>query len=189
MADVTGTYGFPFLELGDAPNIAQGLEDLAEAIETKLIAVDAAIAAISGLAPNVASSTADELSFTNTSFAAGSTVVGTAFVAPPSGIIFCTISAVLSQNINTQATFGSVEVRTGGVLGSGTLVGSAANSDRGLTVGRAVNSGAIALLQASRRCFYTGLTPGATYNARFMHCVDGGGGSVQYREVMIEPSL
>jgi hypothetical protein len=103
--------------------------------------------------------------------------------------VFVTISAVMSQNINTQATFASPEIRTGGVVGSGTLVGSAANSDRGLTVGRAVNSGAIALLQASRRCFYTGLTPGATYNARILHCVDGGGGSMLYREVMIEPSL
>lgn len=191
MADSTPVYGLPYLELGDPPDLAAGTENLAVDVETELIRIDAAVAAINGLAPTSASSTTDEISFNNTTFAAGTTTVGIAFVAPPSGIVFVTISAILSQAINTFATFVSVEVKTGGTIGSGTLVGSAANSDRGLTVGRAINTSAPALLQASRRCLYTGLTNGATYNARIMHCVDSasGTGSIFFREVIIEPSL
>lgn len=189
MASTTGTYGFPFLELGDAPNIAQGLEDLAEAIETKIIAMDAATAAINNLGPVSAGTTTDESGFTNTSFAAGGTPLGVAFVAPPSGAVLITLSAIASQNINTQATFVSIEVKTGATIGSGTLVGAAANSDRGITVGRAINAGAVALLQCSRRVLYTGLTAGATYNVRMMQCVDGGSGTLSYREIIVEPSL
>jgi len=189
MADTTPVYGFPFLELGDPPDLAAGTEDLALALETKLVAVDAATAAITGLTHAFASSTTDETGFTNTTFAAGSTTVGVAFTAPPSGVVVIHLSAIVSQNINTQATFVSIEVKTGGTIGSGTLVGSAANSDRGLTVGRAVNSGAVAILQAGRPVLYTGLTPGNSYNVRVMHCVDGGSGTVFYREVIVLPQI
>lgn len=189
MADSTPVYGLPYLELGDPPDLAAGTENLAVDVETELIRIDAAIAAINGLAPASASSTTDETGFTNTSFAAGASPVGVAFTAPPSGSVLIHLSAILAQNINTQATFVSCEVKTGATIGSGTLAGGAANSDRGLTVGRAVNSGAVALLQAGRPVLYTGLTPGAIYNVRVMHCVDGGSGTVFFRELIVVPML
>lgn len=46
MADTTPIYGLPFLELGDAPNIASGLEDLAVANETELARIDALVAGL-----------------------------------------------------------------------------------------------------------------------------------------------
>lgn len=189
MANTTGTYGFPYLELGDAPNIATGLQNLAQAIENKIILVDAAVAAINNLVPTQTANSTDETGFTSTSFVAGGTPVGLTFTAPASGAGFITFSSQLSQNITTQATFQSGEMKTGAVVGSGTLVGSAANSDRAIVVGRSVTAGAVALLQASRRVFYTGLTPGAAYNFRLMHCVDGGSGTINFREVIWEPSL
>lgn len=49
MADVTPIYGLPYLELGDAPDIASGLEDLATEVETELARIDAAYQAKSGI--------------------------------------------------------------------------------------------------------------------------------------------
>ncbi|WBQ02936.1 hypothetical protein [Kribbella sp. CA-293567] len=43
MADVTPNKALPFLELGDAPDIAGGLEDLATAVDTHLTRMDTAI--------------------------------------------------------------------------------------------------------------------------------------------------
>jgi hypothetical protein len=189
MADVTPVYDLPYQELGDAPDGPALGEDLALAVETELIRIDAAVAAINGMAPASVSSTTDEIGFTSTSFVAGASPVGVAFTAPPSGAVLIHLSAIVSQNINTQATFVSCEVKTGGTIGSGTLFGSAANSDRGLTVGRAINSGAVALLQASRAILYTGLTASSTYNVRVMHCVDGGSGSLFFRELIVVPML
>jgi hypothetical protein len=42
MPDTTPVYGFPFPELGDAPNGPDQIEDLALAVETKIIAMDTA---------------------------------------------------------------------------------------------------------------------------------------------------
>lgn len=197
MAGTTPVYGFPYQELGDAPDGPDLGHDLATAIETKFVSVDAEIAAINGLVPAVVRSTVDETGFTNTTFDAGLTPVGVAFTAPPSGSVLIIMSAMISQNINAQATLCSFEVRTGATIGSGTLTNTsggtggdaAANSDRSLTVGRAVNAGAVALLQGDRSELYTGLTPGNSYNVRVMKAVDGGSGTVLYRALKVLPQL
>lgn len=44
MADTTPLYGLPFLELGDPPDVATGLESLATDVETELARIDAAYA-------------------------------------------------------------------------------------------------------------------------------------------------
>lgn len=43
MADTTPVYALPFLELADPPDIAGATEDLATAVETELIRIDAAV--------------------------------------------------------------------------------------------------------------------------------------------------
>lgn len=48
MANVTPTYGLPYLELGDAPNLATGLQNLATEVEVELTRIDAAYVPISG---------------------------------------------------------------------------------------------------------------------------------------------
>jgi hypothetical protein len=194
MADTTSVYGFPYLELGDGPNLAAGLKDLAEAIETKFISVDAAIAAITGLDIAYASSTSDEINFQNTSFAAGSTTVGTTFIAPPSGKVAVHWAGHMTQSINGGTTLLSPEMKTGGTVGSGTLVGSAANGDRAVVCSRAVNtSPGVSQLNASNFAVYQGLTAGNTYNVRLMHCVDHPTqtctGSLTYRQVMVVPAV
>jgi hypothetical protein len=194
MADTTPVYGFPFLELGDPPDLAAGTENLATAIESKFISVDAAISAITGLDVAFASSSADETSFQNTTFAPGTTTVGVAFVAPPSGKVVVHWSGSMTQSINGGTTILAPEMKTGGTIGSGTLTGGAANGDRALTCSRAVNSApGISQLNAANFAHYTGLTSGATYNVRLLHCVDIAvglaTGNILFRQVMVVPAL
>lgn len=185
----TPVYGIPYPALSDAPNGPSQIQATALEVETELARIDAAIATINGLDTAFASTSTDESGFTSTTFIPGGTVVGTAFTAPSSGKVAITFSCGFLQNINTNVTIISCEVKTGGTIGSGTLAGAAANGDRALVCGRAVNSGAVAQSQGSRRVLYTGLTPNATYNVRMMHAVDGGSGTITYREVLVEPLL
>lgn len=190
MADDTGApWNLPFQEAGDAPNGPALGADLAAAVHAALNTIDAKIATINALAHSYSGSTSDETGFTNTAFAAGGTVVGTTFVCPASGVVKVDWSGQLQQNINAQATFLSPEMRTGSTIGSGTLVGTVANSDRAIITGKAVNASAPALINAGNWAIYTGLTPGATYNVRLMHCVDGGSGTIAFRQVLVQPQL
>lgn len=185
----TPVYGIPYPALGDSPNGPSQMQALALEVEAELVRIDAAIAAINGLDVATAGTSTDETSFTSTSFIPGSTPVGTSFTAPPSGKVMVHWSGYLQQNINAQATILSFEMKTGGTVGSGTLVGTAANSDRAIVAGKAVNSGAVALNNAGNYALYIGLTPGSTYNVRLMHAVDGGSGTLLYRSIAVVPML
>jgi hypothetical protein len=189
MASTTPTYALPYQEIGDSPNGAVGQQNLAVAVEAALAGLDAKIATINNLTNSQSASSTDETGFTSTSFVAGAAPVGVAFTAPASGSVLIHFSAQLQQNINGQSTFVSAEVKTGSTVGSGSLAGSAANSDRALVCGKAVVSSGPALLQATRSVLYVGLTPGAAYNVRLMHCVDGGSGTVYFRDVIVQPQL
>ncbi|MGW5402644.1 hypothetical protein [Streptomyces sp. NPDC003952] len=186
----TPVYDLPFLELDDAPDIAGITEDLATAVEAELVRIDASVAAINAVTPVAVNSTTDELNYTGTAFTAGASPVGVSFVAPPSGVVFITLSGYIDQSQNAQASILSYTVRTGSVVGSGTTVGTGANSDRAIVCGRAVVSGAPALIQTSLRDMWSGLTPGAAYNARVeFQTTSGGNMSVYRRALLVEPSI
>jgi hypothetical protein len=145
---------------------------------------------LAGASPVTATSSIDESTSTSASFVAGSTPLGIVFVAPPSGNGFITLGAYFGQLSNAQASIVSYTVRAGGTIGSGTTFGAAANSDRALVCGRAVNASAPALLQADIRDYWPGLTPGSTYNARVeFQTTSGGGCEVYKRKLTFEPSL
>lgn len=194
MPDTTDIYGFPFLELGDPPDIASGLEDLANAVEDEIVRVDADIAKITGLTHVVGSSTA---TFTSTSltFEAGSTPFGVTFVAPPSGAVYVTLSGYFRQSQDGGVALMSWTMRNGGTIGSGTTFGTAANSNRALITGGVVTTGKPIYYQGSRRSPVSALTPGSTYNVRVEVAVDfdapavAAGIDVVYRELLIEPSV
>jgi hypothetical protein len=143
----------------------------------------------SGLLPVTASSDTDD-STTSATFGPGSSPFGITFVAPPSGQVYLTLTAYFGQTTNQKEAIVSESVRSGSTIGSGTLVGTAANGNRALVCGMAVNTSAPARLQASRRRPVTGLTPGSTYNARCEFATTTGGGcEVFWREFLIEPVL
>lgn len=129
-------------------------------------------------------------SITSTSPAAGSPVCGATFVSPPSGGVYITVSGRIIQTSNTNEVLLGFEVRSGGSIGAGTVQVSA-SSARALTCGRAINSGAAAVINASRRYkINTGtLTAGSTFNVQTMHWVTGGTGTVEHREILVEPVL
>lgn len=185
----TPVYGIPYPVLGDSPNGPTQMQALALEVETELVRIDAAIATINGLDVAFVGSTTDE-TFASATFIPGTAVVGVAFTAPASGKVLIHYSGHISSDVNTNAVLLSFEMKTGGTVGSGTLVGTAANGDRAIVCGRAVNSGAVAQLAAGNTALYTGLTPGTTYNVRMMHAADPGNTShAFYRQIMVVPVL
>lgn len=123
----------------------------------------------------------------NTSPAVGSPVVGTAFVAPPSGAVFVTVGGNLAQSAVGNETILGWHMKTGNVLNAGTDV-KTPDVEYAIRAGRAVVSGGgTATFAGSRRRPWIGLTPGATYNVVTKHWVTGGTGSLDQREVIVEP--
>lgn len=128
---------------------------------------------------------------TSTTYIPGSPVCGVTFVAPPSGGVYINASGRITATTDTNEFNLSFEVRTGGSIGAGTIILSA-TSFRALTAGRAVNAGAVAIGSGTRRYRIAAgtLTPGATYNVQTMHAAaPAGTGTVQYRELSVEPVL
>ena len=122
-------------------------------------------------------SSTDITGITTTTYAAGSPVVGTTFVAPKSGAVEVVISGK-GQVVLTAAGFRSLffgmEVREGGTIGSGAVVKAAAEDDS-LEVGTGSNSSGDRITAGSSMVVpVTGLTPGNTYNVRSMHKVSVG---------------
>ncbi|MFC6156141.1 hypothetical protein [Kribbella jiaozuonensis] len=193
MADTTPTYDLPFLELGDAPDIASGLEDLATAVETELIRIDADVAKVNGLSTVVASDTNTEGPYSNTTATSGTNVCGVAFTAPASGAVLVHWKADFWSSQTDKVSFVSMEVRTGATVTAGAGSGSqvvASNSNDALKVSGTVTSGVEARLGAGTFRLITGLTPGNSYHVRLMHFTEASGNiTVFYRQVVVQPML
>jgi hypothetical protein len=189
MADTTPVYGFPFLELGDPPDLAAGTEDLATAIETKIIAMDAAVAAINGLSVAVGSEGTTQAAYSGTAFSAGTQQCTAAFVAPSSGVVIAHWKSYFQSAINDKMSFVGCEIRTGAPAGGGSVV-VAANSTDAIAIGGSVVTGVPLRMKGSTYKLITGLTPGTTYHARVMYQTETGGNiTVFTREVMVVPQL
>lgn len=148
------------------------------------------VTVLAGSTPVVDSSTVN-VSTASTSFIAGSTAFGLAFVAPPSGNVKITMSGYFTETQDGGVALMSYTLRSGSTIGSGTVQGTAANSNRALVAGGVVTAGKPIYHQGSRGpTLWTGLTPGGSYNARVeIACDLGGGINVFYRELLVEPSL
>jgi hypothetical protein len=139
--------------------------------------------------PVMVSDSTDITGISSGGAAAGSPVVGTSFVAPPSGQVWINVSGWMWSSLNTVQVILGFELRAGATVGSGTVV-TAVNAERALITPRAVTSGGPADLNATRRVLQTGLTPGSSYNVRTMHWVNPGGsvaGTVSFRSLSVEP--
>ncbi len=123
---------------------------------------------------------------TNTSAAPGSPVVGTTFVAPASGVVEVTVGTAAQSDSNGTSIVVSYEVRTGGTIGTGTVVLGAA-FNRAVRSSAAVITGAAAFSGGTHARVLSGLTPGATYNVRTMHWVSGAGsGTITARQITVK---
>lgn len=133
-------------------------------------------------------SATDITNVANTSFAAGTPVVGVAFTAPATGKVYIVTQAhMASSNTAGSYIYVSPEVRTGSTVGSGTVVHTAV-TDEGVSTGQAGTE--ITRVNASTEILVTGLTPGNSYNVRLMHLITAGAlGTIFYRAVLVKPVL
>lgn len=189
MPDTTPIYGFPYLELGDAPDLASDGNDSMHAVESKFVTVDAAIAAITNLTPTVGAESTAQAPYSSTTFTAGTQQCTAAFTAPPSGIVVVHWKAYFQAAINDKMSFVGCEVRTGSTPGGGSVV-VAANSTDAIAIGGTVTSGVPVRLKGSTYKLVTSLTPGNAYHARIMYQTETGGNiTVFTREVMVVPHV
>ncbi|HEV2784702.1 MAG TPA: hypothetical protein VGX25_35405 [Actinophytocola sp.] len=119
---------------------------------------------------------------TSTSFTAtltGGTTCGVAFVAPPSGQVIVFNTAGMANSEATY-TFTGFEVRTGGVVGSGTVF-LAADDTRSLRVAEDN------FIRYTVAHLVTGLTAGSTYNVRQMFRTNAGTLNVSEKHLIVQP--
>jgi hypothetical protein len=131
-----------------------------------------------------ATDNSDIINFTNTTFAAGSPVVGVAFTAPTSGRVLVLWRARIEASTSGYALI-SAAVRTGSTINAGTLV-SASSLDEALETGNLVAGQS--RFQAGTWRVVTGLTPGSAYNAVVEHIIlTGGNGNIYTRAISVMP--
>lgn len=180
----TVVYGWPYPASTDVPDVPADIKDLAEAVEATLTPVTPVTAkfatGVTVTAAQAASGTTTSTTFTAT--LTGGTTCSTTFVAPPSGRVMVHNTANLS-NSTTSGVLMGFEIRTGAVVGSGTVV-VAADDDE-------ANSGS-GVASVGRRSTVTtpilsGLTPGATYNIRQMFRVSAGTGTFLSKRITVVP--
>lgn len=129
----------------------------------------------------VANAQATTVTTTSTSYTTSGTDCAVSFVAPTTGRV---IIHTIARCVNDGATGGTLvapETRTGGTVGSGTVVESAADTNGTSHYGTNFARGSATHL-------LTGLTAGSTYNVRLLMRVTAGTGSIANREVIIQPA-
>jgi hypothetical protein len=124
--------------------------------------------------------------FTNMSFGVGTTGgtyadCGVVFVAPTSGRVLVLWAGLITNSGASSQTLVSPELRTGGTLGSGTVIDAAAAS-------RSIRNTTNIAITVGSHYLAEGLTPGDTYNVRLNHMVSGSTGTVSNRRVTVVPT-
>lgn len=118
-------------------------------------------------------------STTYTATLTSGTACGVAFVAPPSGaVLIHNASNMFNSGANHE--FCTVQVRTGGSIGSGTIVFTAADQDAIVANGTPADRHGVTIL-------VTGLTEGSTYNAQQLFKTEAGTGSFSNKFLVVQP--
>lgn len=129
--------------------------------------------------------TADIVGFTNTAFASGTPIVGVAFTAPTTGRVLVLWHARFNPTSAVAAQVGFA-LRTGAVVGSGTLIQDGLNE--GCLESPNVSGGG-GRVQGGTFYPLSGLTPGAQYNAVVCHRMTAAGsGTIFTRYITVTPS-
>lgn len=116
-----------------------------------------------------------------TNYTAGTVQCSAVFTAPASGRARIDLWTRM-QGDGTFRVFCGVEVRTGSVIGSGTIIRSPADNE-------AVQGQAVGIVSYSLPILQTGLTPGDTYHVRTMHKVAGGTtADIFTRKLLVSPA-
>lgn len=118
----------------------------------------------------------------------GSPSIGVVFTAPPSGRVRLHLFGGLRLTVNANgAVYLGVQVRTGAVIGSGSMVFDGLNTEPGC---RVFYTGALAYITSASSAMVEGLTPAAQYNASLWHFVTPTStttGVIMARQVGVDP--
>jgi len=106
------------------------------------------------------------VSTTSTTYVALTGGPSVVFVAPPSGAVWVHVKTAIASTVSGVINTASYEVRTGAVVGSGTVI-QAATRENGILYG------GTSTIDAGQTTLVTGLTPGSTYNIQMMYAVEG----------------
>lgn len=121
------------------------------------------------------------LSTTYTATLTGGVAAGVAFVAPTSGNVVIHWGAVI-LNSTTQSTYAAPQVRTGNVVGSGTVVFTVTDDSSLSITGTGIGN------RWGASLYISGLTAGADYNVQMLHRVTGGTGTTSRKHIVVVPS-
>lgn len=126
---------------------------------------------------------ATSLTYTTASTAGTYADCAVTFVAPTTGRVLIHIAARMTNTVAGNASVISAEVRTGSTVGGGTVVEAADD-------GRAARQSGTPFNRVGITHLLTGLTPGASYNARILHknSASGNVASFAQRELIVQPA-
>jgi hypothetical protein len=128
----------------------------------------------------VSNSQGTSVDVTSTTFTTSGTDCAVTFTAPTTGRVLIHTSARLI-NSSTNGSLAAPETRTGGVIGSGTIVDAAADTNAVAHYGNSFS-------RATSTHLLSGLTPGATYNTRILMRAQGATASIANRELIVAPA-
>lgn len=103
---------------------------------------------------------------TSTTYVALSGDPGIAFVTPATGQIWVHIAAAAVPEGTGTTSRAAFQVRTGGSIGTGTVVYTVDDID-------SIGNGSFANFEAGKTALVTGLTPGTTYNVQMLYRREG----------------
>ena len=134
--------------------------------------------------PSVTDSEVSFLTTTSTSYTAaagGGTSADCAvtFVAPTTGRVLLLYAATL-DNSGANSTYATPEVRTGSSIGGGAVTLAASDDN-------AVRAEGTSAIRYGVHHMLSGLTAGADYNARLLHRVTAGTGTLDERTITVVP--
>lgn len=195
----TPIYSIPYLGLDDAPDIAGVSQGIAEAVEGALhgnlaLGGDLSIAGklvVPGTleVQGAAMQSKDSLATADQTISSTSGIryqtTGFSFVAPPSGSGVLTVYADCQPSLNVMVTTVYAEIRSGGVVGSGSVIQTTdAEGSQWILQG---NASVSLRLGSSVVAPIAGLTPGTTYNATLWAKVGAGSANMRSGRVSWEP--
>ncbi|MEU6649520.1 hypothetical protein ABZ904_08735 [Streptomyces sp. NPDC046900] len=126
------------------------------------------------------------VSTTSTTYATAGTDCAVVFTAPTTGRVMIHLSARMTLSAgSTSGALMSPQTRTGGVVGSGTIVEDAADQTA------VSHYGGTAFERQGIWHLLSNLTPGAVYNTRLLMALSSGGtgtASFAHRELIVSPA-
>lgn len=174
----TPIYGLPYPSLSDPPNGPAQFQALADAVEAELDRIDDTL---SGVPITQSSSVAATVSTTSTSYVALAGNPGLSFTAPTSGRVIIAIGAALTGSAADTYAMMGFQVRTGSVIGSGTIIQAADNNEVVANLG-------LSDIAASHVSLVSGLTAGDPYNVQVLYKMLSGTGTAFFarRNVIVQ---